>query len=122
MTKTLAVTLSLLLLMLSSLAFAQGGGLRAGCAADFQKYCAGMGPGSVRRQCLMDNQDKLSDGCKSAIAEARTKIAGAREACAADAQKYCADAEPGQGRMKCMKESEDKLSDGCRSAIAAMGR
>jgi hypothetical protein len=120
--KTLFATISLLALTASPLVWAQdAGGARAACAADFQQYCAGVGPGPGRRQCLEDNKDKLSEGCKAAIGAMQAKAAGLREACAADAQKYCADAAPGQDRMKCMMANNDKLSDGCKSAIAGMG-
>ena len=119
--KTLLATISLLALTASTLAVAQdAGGLRAACRADFEKYCSGVGPGPGRRQCLLDNKDKLSADCKTAIDAMQSKAAGAREACAADAQKYCTDAEPGQGRMKCMMDNKDKLSDGCKAALAGM--
>ena len=45
-----------------------GAGPMAACREDAQKRCAGkMGPD--RRACMMDNHDKLSDGCKKAIAD-----------------------------------------------------
>jgi len=46
-----------------------GGGraaLQAACSADIQANCASAGRGM--RQCLADNQAKLSTGCKSALA------------------------------------------------------
>jgi len=46
-----------------------GGGraaLQAACGADIQANCASAGRGV--RQCLADNQAKLSAGCKSALA------------------------------------------------------
>ncbi|MBV9550325.1 MAG: hypothetical protein JO256_11710 [Alphaproteobacteria bacterium] len=46
-----------------------GGGraaLQAACGADIQANCANAGRGM--RQCLTDNQAKLSAGCKSALA------------------------------------------------------
>jgi len=47
----------------------RGGGLRAACAADIQATCAGKA-GPEIRQCLMDNQAKLSTNCKTAVAAA----------------------------------------------------
>lgn len=45
-------------------------GMRAACQADLQTLCAGVQPGGGRiMQCLKQNREKLSAGCKSAIAE-----------------------------------------------------
>ncbi|HEY0266175.1 MAG TPA: hypothetical protein VGC16_05440 [Rhizomicrobium sp.] len=56
----------------SAAAFAQdapppGGGRMAACRDDMQKFCADK-TGPDRRACMMANKDKLSDGCKSALA------------------------------------------------------
>lgn len=53
-----------------------GGGARGGrggaffqaCQADIQANCASAGRGGMR-QCLADNQAKLSEGCKAAMAQ-----------------------------------------------------
>ena len=43
--------------------------LRQACAADFQQYCAGTpAGGGARLKCLQEHNDKLSDGCKTALA------------------------------------------------------
>ncbi len=65
-----------LMMLGAGAAAAQGGGqgnpmmakVREMCAADMQKLCPDK-TGPDRRQCMMDNQDKLSDGCKSAMAD-----------------------------------------------------
>ncbi len=44
-----------------------GGGRMAACRDDMQKFCADK-TGPDRRQCMMDNKDKLSDACKAAMA------------------------------------------------------
>jgi hypothetical protein len=44
-----------------------GGGRMMACRADMQKFCADKS-GPDRRACMMANKDKLSDGCKSAMA------------------------------------------------------
>jgi Cysteine rich repeat len=45
--------------------------LRAGCAADAQKLCAGVQPGGGRIvACLKEHKDALSDQCKQAAAQA----------------------------------------------------
>ena len=48
---------------------ARGGAMRAACGTDIQTLCAGK-QGPEIRQCMMDNQAKLSDGCKAAMAAA----------------------------------------------------
>ena len=47
----------------------RGGALRAACSADIQATCASK-TGPEIRQCLMDNQAKLSADCKTALASA----------------------------------------------------
>jgi hypothetical protein len=44
--------------------------VREQCAADMTKFCADE-TGRERMQCMRENADKLSDGCKSAMAEMR---------------------------------------------------
>lgn len=45
--------------------------LRAACGPDVKALCAGVQPGGGRlKQCLRGNKDKLSTGCKQAIATA----------------------------------------------------
>lgn len=47
------------------------GAVREACKADVASLCSGLQPGGGRiRECLKANRDKLSDGCKSAIAAA----------------------------------------------------
>lgn len=48
---------------------ARGGAMRAACGTDIQTLCAGK-QGPEIRQCMMDNQSKLSAGCKAAMAAA----------------------------------------------------
>lgn len=45
-----------------------GHGIRAACAADIQKFCA---QADRPRRCLKENIDKLSDACKTAMAQHR---------------------------------------------------
>ncbi|HEX3666619.1 MAG TPA: hypothetical protein VHU23_15445 [Rhizomicrobium sp.] len=48
--------------------FVRGGhhGLRKVCADDIQKYCAN---DDRKRRCLRQNEDKLSEACKAAVAQ-----------------------------------------------------
>ncbi|HWE05941.1 MAG TPA: hypothetical protein VG274_04485 [Rhizomicrobium sp.] len=47
-----------------------GHGLRVACADDIEKYCANA---DRRRRCLKQNIDKVSDACKTALAQRRNK-------------------------------------------------
>ena len=58
---------------------AQGGRgmVRQACKADLDTYCKGVQPGGGRiKQCLQANRDKLSQGCKDAIAAMKAAKAG----------------------------------------------
>jgi hypothetical protein len=43
------------------------GALQAACGADIQSNCAGQAGRGIR-QCLTENQSKISEGCKAALA------------------------------------------------------
>jgi hypothetical protein len=46
--------------------------IRQACADDVRALCAGVIPGGGRiKQCIVENRDRLSDGCKSALLAAR---------------------------------------------------
>jgi hypothetical protein len=48
------------------------GAVREACKADVASLCSGLQPGGGRiRECLKANREKLSDGCRAAIAAAR---------------------------------------------------
>lgn len=47
-----------------------GHGLRLACADDIEKYCANA---DRRRRCLKQNIDKLSEPCKTALAQRRNR-------------------------------------------------
>ena len=61
-------TPALLALALSTLAAkAQDAAVRQACGNDLRTVCSGVTPGGGRiKQCMIDNFDKLSDGCKAA--------------------------------------------------------
>ena len=51
-----------------------GGAMRQACSADLEKLCPGVQPGGGRiGQCLREHQDQVSEGCKSALATARSR-------------------------------------------------
>jgi hypothetical protein len=45
--------------------------MRDACAADIKTHCADAKPGQPTMQCVMKNRDKMSDGCKQAMASMR---------------------------------------------------
>jgi hypothetical protein len=57
-----------------------GGALRGACREDVEQLCAGVQPGGGRiAQCLRDHQDRVSEGCKSAIASAGSQRHGSQD-------------------------------------------
>jgi hypothetical protein len=64
----LAVAAMLAATIGSAAANAQQGPLRQVCGADVRSVCSGIMPGGGRiKQCMIDNFDRLSDGCKTAL-------------------------------------------------------
>lgn len=53
-----------------------GGRFRAACGQDVQTLCPDAQSREDRRACMMQNQDKLSDGCKSFLANMRMMRGG----------------------------------------------
>jgi len=45
--------------------------VREACAADIKTHCADAKPGQPTMQCVMQNRDKMSEGCKQAMANMR---------------------------------------------------
>ena len=71
--------LSLLLIAMSiTTARAQGAGaMRQACGDDVRTLCSGIMPGGGRiKQCMIEKFDKLSDGCKTALKDAKAKQGG----------------------------------------------
>jgi hypothetical protein len=57
------------------------GAVRHACAADIQTYCPGIQPGGEQlRECMRQNAEKLSGGCKDALKAARAARRGQRPA------------------------------------------
>lgn len=70
MFRLLAICLPLVLA--AAPALAQPAALRAACAQDATALCPGVKPGGGRiLACFKQKSDKLSDGCRSALRQAR---------------------------------------------------
>jgi hypothetical protein len=100
-------------------AMAPAASVREACASDVQTLCAGAASPAERRQCLMANMDKASEGCRAAMGAAKAEAREFRQACGGDFRQFCASAQ-GPARMECLRQNQDKLSSGCQSALAAM--
>lgn len=74
------------------------------CRADYKKLCDGVKPGEGRGlACLKQHASELSEGCKTALSEAKDCAAKAKELCGADG----GDADK---RRACLKEHAAELS------------
>ncbi|MFO1464667.1 MAG: cysteine rich repeat-containing protein [bacterium] len=85
------------------------------CKADIQQFCKDVQPGGGRiRQCLKQNQDRLSQTCQAKLEKAKQR----HLACKSDKEKFCKDVQPGEGRIKaCMRSHEKDLSGQCRAYL-----
>jgi len=53
------------------------GAMRQACGNDVRSHCAGIIPGGGRiKQCMIEKFDKLSDGCKTALKDAKAQQGG----------------------------------------------
>lgn len=120
--KKLAFAIALTLLALPFAANAQPtpapGSVRAECAADMQSLCSGVAP-KDQHKCLMDNMSKVSQGCGTALANARSAMKEYQQACGPDIRQYCSGSAPGPARHQCVVANEPKFSQACQSALAA---
>ena len=121
MTK-LAFAVMAAMLGLSAAASAQqapaAGTVREACAADAQKFCAGMAP-AQQHKCLMSNMSNVSQDCGTALANARSAAKEFQQACHADIQQYCGSQAPGPQRRQCITANQAQFSQACQSALAA---
>lgn len=115
--------LPLTLILATSWIFAQNPagpqGVKNACAADIQKFCAGIehGQGKVF-QCLEENRDSLEAGCRAQLDRTRSRMRRGMKVCRQDIQKHCADVKRGQGRIyQCLKANEDSLTEACKAHI-----
>ena|SRR5579872_5842913 len=92
------------------------------CAADIQKFCAGVQPGGgAIAQCLKAHQADLSEACKERGEELKQKFQSFTAACQEDLQKYCKDVQPGAGRkIKCLKDNAANLAPNCKAQVDHM--
>ena len=85
------------------------------CAADYQKFCAGVQPGEGRiARCMAGHKAELSPACQSAIKAGVERVDRFVKACKPDAEKYCKSIPVGDGRiLSCLKGRESDLNPAC---------
>lgn len=101
-------------------AYAQGKGA---CAGDVQAFCNDVQPGQGRiLQCLKQNIELLSQGCKDRILEVAEQVAGANQACEEEIFTFCPGVPPGGGQVaQCLKANQAMLSPQCAAAMSEVG-
>lgn len=126
MTSRLILSIAGAVLLCASSAMAQdaepaGNGALAACKTDIETLCKDTGDGRGKFKCLRENEAKVSDGCKSAMAANKAAREAARSACKSDRETLCkaAGEERGAG-MKCLRENVAKVSPDCSKALAAL--
>lgn len=97
-------------------------GVKNACAADIEKFCAGIehGQGKVF-QCLQENRDSLDATCRAQLDRTRSRMRKGMKVCRQDVRKFCADVKRGQGRIfQCLKANEDSLTEACKAHIQSI--
>jgi hypothetical protein len=98
------------------------------CAADVQRFCPNVAPGSTRIvSCLRDNEAKLSSACRERFAadalKARRLIQAFGRACNKDVQEFCPGVEAGEGRLlRCLDQHQLEVSPPCQGQLLFYAR
>lgn len=104
--------------------------LGSACGSDISRYCKNESLGGGRvRQCLLQNQDKVSARCVgsiSALTSLIEKRAAARasvlKVCDVDIKRRCSGIAPGDGNlMECFYKTRENISAACQKAVTDAG-
>jgi hypothetical protein len=95
------------------------------CQADLDKFCSQVTPGEGRMlYCVAAHQDKISDQCTGALADAAMiladvtdRVVSAAEACGPELNQHCGDVEVGEGRVLACLDKVAEKSDTCEAAV-----
>lgn len=99
---------------------------RAGCQKELDTFCKAVTPGEGRvLQCLSSHNDKLSERCNYALADAAMQVQRVTLAikhvaieCKGDLEKHCSDVPLGDGRIaECLKKNQATLVADCSQAM-----
>jgi len=102
--------------------------LAEACAADRQKYCTDVAPGSARViRCLQDHNNELASKCSAALFDHQVRMAEdidfhypMKRACAWEISSFCKDVPHGHARVvRCLEEhlQEDDMSKSCKREV-----
>ena len=136
-----AISIALLMMVLSSSAFAAEDPVKKdvqgaldtfveGCQQELTTFCKDVTPGEGRiLACLYAFQDKLTPRCEYALYDSvaqldRTlnNLSYAVTECRDDLEKFCSEIKPGEGRLlECLNTKEAQISQRCNSALKDVG-
>lgn len=93
-------------------------GLGQRCSSDMMKLCADVSRGSGQMlPCLLNNKEKLSAECKTALEE-HEQMRLTTGPCAAEIKKFCVDVQPGGMRVfACLMSHQAELSPTCKDHL-----
>jgi cysteine rich repeat protein len=102
-----------LVIVMASGAFTQ---VEKPCAGDVAKFCPEVQSGGGRiAQCLKQNKEQLSPGCKMHLLKVEELMKEVDQACEDDVTKFCSEVQPGGGRIaQCLKQNKKQLSFECK--------
>ncbi|MCG6536733.1 MAG: cysteine rich repeat-containing protein, partial [Syntrophales bacterium LBB04] len=88
---------------------------RKNCKKEIEKFWKDIKPGEGKViECLLSNEKKLSDTCKSELNGINENSREFRSACKDDMGKLCGDVKPGKGKIiTCLRSKKDDLSMDC---------
>jgi outer membrane protein OmpA-like peptidoglycan-associated protein len=104
--------------------------LGSACGSDIAKFCKNESLGGGRvRQCLLQNQGKVSARCIGSITALTTLIekraaarASVMKVCDLDIKRRCSGVAPGDGNlMECFYKTKENISPACQKAVADAG-
>ncbi len=85
------------------------------CRADLARLCPELEPQDAEaKNCLKENLQDLSPGCKDNIRKLIGALQSFAEACGQDVKTLCPEVVPGGGRiLRCLKKNKESVSAGC---------
>lgn|SRR4030066_853422 len=116
---SILLIVSLLLIAVASMAYAQDIKRQGPCKADIEKFCKNIKPGQGRlAKCIKAHEKDLSPACKNRTETDREKLPAFIKACKPDTDALCRGIKPGDGRLiKCLKENKSLLSIPCKAYL-----
>ncbi len=102
------------LLLSSSVGYAQPAALAETCKADVKQFCADVKPGAGKlTACIKSHFKDLSGDCQVAF----IRVAAVGRDCKSDIKSFCSDAKRKTAVPACLKAHADSLSARCKDAM-----